>query len=48
VLAFAQMFFTEPVGMDGSNTDDIWLEMLGVVDPGGDDGVLHDFPQLYR
>jgi hypothetical protein len=48
VVAFAEMFMTEPVGMDGASTDDIWVEMLGVAEPGGDDGVLHDFPQLYR
>jgi hypothetical protein len=48
VIAFAEMFLTEPVGMDGASTDDIWIEMIGVVEPGADDGVLHDYIQLYR
>jgi hypothetical protein len=43
VVAFARMFMTEPtVG------GDLYAEMLGVLQPGGEDGVLHDFPQLYR
>jgi len=48
VVAFARMFLTEPVGTEASNEDDLWVEMLGVAEPGGDDGVLHEFPQLYR
>ena len=46
VVAFAKMFMTEPVG--GPPENDLYAEMLGVLEPGGDDGVLHDFPQLYR
>jgi hypothetical protein len=46
VVAFARMFMTEPVG-DGPE-DDLYAEVLGVVRPGGNDGVLHEFPQLYR
>ncbi len=46
VVAFAEMFMTEPVG--GPPEHDLYAEMLGVLEPGGDDGVLHDFPQLYR
>ena len=48
VIAFADMFLTEPVGIDATNEDDIWAEMLGVIEPGTDDGVLHEYPQLYR
>jgi putative Flp pilus-assembly TadE/G-like protein len=46
VVAFARMFMTEPVA-DGPQHE-IYAEMLGVLEPGGEDGVLHDFPQLYR
>jgi hypothetical protein len=46
VVAFARMFMTEPVG-DGPDHD-LYAEVLGVLQPGGDDGVLHEFPQLYR
>jgi hypothetical protein len=48
VIAFARMFLTEPVGYESSNEDDLRVEMLGVAEPGGDDGILHEFPQLYR
>lgn len=48
VEAFVRMFLTEPVGLDGSSTEDIYAETLGVVNPGDFDGVLHDFPVLYR
>jgi hypothetical protein len=40
------MFMTEPVG--DAPDHDLYAEMLGVLEPGGEDGVLHDFPQLYR
>jgi hypothetical protein len=46
VVAFAKMFMTEPVG--DAPDHDLYAEMLGVLEPGGEDGVLHDFPQLYR
>jgi hypothetical protein len=46
VVAFAEMFMTEPVG--DAPDHDLYAEMLGVLEPGGEDGVLHDFPQLYR
>jgi Putative Flp pilus-assembly TadE/G-like len=46
VVAFAKMFMTEPVG--DAPDHDLYAEVLGVLEPGGDDGVLHDFPQLYR
>ncbi len=46
VIAFARMFMTEPVG--DAPDHDLYGEVLGVLQPGGDDGVLHDFPQLYR
>lgn len=48
VEAFARMFMTEPVGLDGASTDDLWFEMLGVAEPGDQSGVVHDFPQLFR
>jgi hypothetical protein len=48
VIAFAEMFLTEFVGYEGSSTDDLWAEMLGVADPGDESGVLHDYPVLYR
>lgn len=45
---FMQVFLTEPIGYEAANEDDIYGEVLGVVDPGADDGVLHEFPVLYR
>ena len=48
VEAFVRMFLTEPVGLDGASVEDIYAETLGVVEPGDFDGVLHDFPVLYR
>lgn len=48
VIDFMEVFLTEPIGYEASNEDDIYGEVLGVVDPGGDDGVLHEFPVLYR
>jgi len=46
IEAFALMFLTEPVG-DGPDQN-IWAEMLGVVEPGDESGILHDYPVLYR
>ena len=40
------MFLTEPVGEPPDQN--IWAEMLGVVDPGDESGILHDYPMLYR
>lgn len=48
VEAFARMFMTEPVGLDGASVEDLWFEMLGVAEPGDQSGIVHDFPQLYR
>lgn len=48
VVAFAKMFLTEPIGLDGASVDDIYAETLGVVEPGDYDGILHEFPVLYR
>jgi hypothetical protein len=42
VIAFARMFLTEPV----SNADDVFVEVLGVAEPG--DADVHEFPVLYR
>jgi hypothetical protein len=47
VIEYAKMFLTEPVGIDTSSVDDIWAEMQGVAVQGAD-GLLHDFPVLYR
>jgi len=44
VIDFMEVFLTEPVNDDG----DLFGEVLGVVDQGDDDGVLHEFPVLYR
>ena len=46
VEAFVKAFMTEPTG-DPPNID-TYLEVVDVVKPGGDDGVLHDIVQLYR
>ncbi len=48
VKAFARMFMTEPVGLDGSSTEDIWFEMIGIAEPGDQSGVVHEYPVLYR
>lgn len=48
VIAFARMFITEPVGYESGKEDDLYVEMLGVAEPGDESGVLHDFPVLYR
>ncbi len=48
VVAFMEMFLTEPIGIEDAAEDDIWAEVLGVVEPGGDDGILNEFPVLFR
>jgi Flp pilus assembly protein TadG len=50
VEAFAKIFFTEPVGntLWGADPNDIFVEVVGRVEAGERDGVLHEFPQLYR
>ncbi|WP_290496089.1 TadE/TadG family type IV pilus assembly protein [Hyphomonas sp. UBA4494] len=58
VEEFAKVFVTEPIGIDDyddlypngepSDNKDIYYEMIGVVDPGDDDGILHEYPVLYR
>lgn len=46
VEAFVKAFMTEPTG---SPPDiDTYLEVVDVVRPGADDGVLHDIVQIYR
>jgi Flp pilus assembly protein TadG len=48
---FAVMFLTEPVFQEGSgvNADSgIYGEMLGIVKANTENGVLHEFPVLYR
>lgn len=46
VEAFVKAFLSEPVG-DPPNID-TYLEVVDVVKPGGNDGILHDIVQLYR
>lgn len=53
VEGFMNMFITEPIGFDedvvpGSESGDIWGEVVSAVEPGTDDGILHEFPVLYR
>ncbi|HEX6963534.1 MAG TPA: pilus assembly protein TadG-related protein [Lacipirellula sp.] len=60
VEAFVKMFITEPVEKEAGDTgggreDDVstsqftlWAELVNVVRPGDDDGVLRDIVQLYR
>jgi Flp pilus assembly protein TadG len=48
---FAVMFLTEPVVKDSSGTgsgEGIYGEMLGIVKANTSNGVLHEFPVLYR
>ena len=45
---FALMFMTEPIGLDGSSVDDVYGEVIGIVKPNTSNGVLHEFPILYR
>jgi hypothetical protein len=46
VEAFVKAFMTEPTG-DPPNVD-TYLEIVDVLRPGADDGILHDIVQLYR
>ncbi len=51
VINFLKLFITEPVGdesVPGANDSDFYLEIVDVVSPGADDGILHDIVQLYR
>ncbi|GJL94636.1 MAG: hypothetical protein DHS20C05_10410 [Hyphococcus sp.] len=58
VEEFAKVFMTEPIGIDDydalypngepSDNKDIYYELIGVIEPGDDDGILHEFPVLYR
>jgi Flp pilus assembly protein TadG len=47
VLAFARLFITEPIDTP-PGPNDLWIEMLGVAEPGDETGIVHDFPVLYR
>jgi hypothetical protein len=46
VVAFAKMFLSHPA--EGGSDQTIYAEMIGVLQPGIDDEVLHDIVQLYR
>jgi hypothetical protein len=46
VEAFVKAFMTEPTG-NPPNVD-TYLEIVDVLRPGADDGILHDIVQLYR
>ncbi|HYH17748.1 MAG TPA: pilus assembly protein TadG-related protein [Azospirillum sp.] len=46
VTAFGKAFLTEPVSAPPN--DEIVIEIVDVVRPGADDGVLHEIVQLYR
>lgn len=48
VERFAKVFLTEPAAGQGNEKADIWAEIVGVVDPGDEEAVLHDIIQLYR
>jgi len=45
---FLEIFLTHEVPHEGADEDGLFGEMLGVVEPGADDGILHEFPVLYR
>ena len=52
-LTFIKMFITQPMtklpGTGHTDEDDtLYVEMMGIVDPGVDDEVVHDIVQLYR
>lgn len=50
-VAFLKAFLTEPVGSEtspGATDSDVYMEVVDVVRPGADAGVLHDLVQLYR
>ncbi len=46
VVAFAKMFLTHVA--EGGSNQVIYAEMVGVLQPGIDDEILHDIVQLYR
>jgi Flp pilus assembly protein TadG len=48
VLAFAKFFLTEPAQGETSGRKVIWAELVDIIEPGDDDGVLRDQVQLYR
>ena len=48
VQRFAKIFLTEPAQGTGNDKADIWGELVGALDPGELDGILHDIIQLYR
>jgi hypothetical protein len=47
VEAFGRLFITEPIDTP-PGPNDLWIEMLGVAEPGDETGVVHDFPVLFR
>lgn len=50
-VAFMKTFITEPVGSEsspGATDSDTYLEVVDIVRPGADAGILHDLVQLYR
>jgi hypothetical protein len=46
VLTFVKLFLTEPAGQP--DTNDLWVEVVGELQPGGANSFVHDFVQLYR
>jgi hypothetical protein len=46
VLAFGRFFLTEPANQPPNTS--VWAELAGLVNPGTDEGLLHDIVQLYR
>jgi len=46
VVAFAKMFLTH--ASEGGSDQTIYAEMVGILQPGIDDEILHDIVQLYR
>jgi len=48
VIEFMEMFLTEPASEPGGGGSQIYAEIISVVQPGGNDGILHEFPVLYR
>jgi len=57
-VAFVKMFMTEPIGLAedvngtvtglSSSENDLYGEVVGVIEPGDDSGILHVNPVLYR
>ena len=48
VIDFMEMFLTNFIDTGGVEDGNIYAEVISVVTPGGLDGVLHEFPVLYR